>query len=271
MKKIAALLAALLFAAPAQAQNTKAQMTTEINTNFGDNTTGLITPSIARTSFNDMNTSWQQAPRIRTVVATSDTIVLADYGQMVVYNQANPVAVTLPQATTTFATFNVLVKSVGTGLTTITPTISQINGAGSLILAQNQSAWIISDGTNWQLGTLVANDAVAAWTAFTPTFTCGTATFTNNSARRLTMGKTTFIEFDFTITAIGTCATLTTFTLPNTPQSRGNNVGSEVASTNVLVACSHVAGNATVNCVKQAAAVFLVNDRVVVSGVYENQ
>ena len=44
MKKIAALLAALLFAAPAQAQNTKAQMTTEINTNFGDNTTGLITP-----------------------------------------------------------------------------------------------------------------------------------------------------------------------------------------------------------------------------------
>jgi hypothetical protein len=48
---------------PAFAQNTKAQMTTEIGVNLPDNTTGLITPLGLRTTTTDMVNSWQQAPR----------------------------------------------------------------------------------------------------------------------------------------------------------------------------------------------------------------
>jgi hypothetical protein len=495
------LLAALLVLEPvcAFAQNTKAQMTTEINTNFPDNTTGLITPAITRTTTNDMNTAWQQAPRIRTVLATTDTILLADYGQMVVYNQVNPVAVTLPQATTTFATFNFLAKNIGTGLVTITPTTSTINGAATMTLQTGQIAWIMSDGTNYQVhvspflagqslslagnqaftgngsfilgvygpvqvpsssvsaavlsmqfttsgdrgqtsyqgffdqsnttagqggnwyagsflssttstwtpaasgisgpiglqaggsttrggfafgmnpycqvltlaatscvgteididsrvngtvnkiglqvvdlntstgtgatintavligamsgaalfangfqiipgngvfpitaggtafqvsgGTLTnAFDAsgatvtgcnfnmaagcldpvLTAWTAFTPSAACGTATITS-TGRRKTLGKTTFVEIDFTITALGTCTNVMTYTMPTTPQARGALVGSETANSNVIVSCSYVAGNATSNCIKNAAANFAVNDRVSAQGVYENQ
>src|SRR5215831_4223789 len=42
----------------AQSQKTKTQMNTEINTNFPDNTTGLITPLITRTTTQDMVASW---------------------------------------------------------------------------------------------------------------------------------------------------------------------------------------------------------------------
>lgn len=59
MKKlIAGLAIALLLASPAYAQKTKAQLTTEVNANFPDNTTGLITPAIQRTTLIDMINSW---------------------------------------------------------------------------------------------------------------------------------------------------------------------------------------------------------------------
>jgi hypothetical protein len=133
-------------------QNTKAQMNTEINTNMPDNTTGAITPAIARTTFSDMNASWQQAPQLRFVVSTTDTIALADYGHVVSYSSASPVTVTLPQATGSFSTFNVFLKNVSSGLVSVVPTTSTINGANSIPLAQNQGVWVISDGTNYQLG-----------------------------------------------------------------------------------------------------------------------
>ncbi|HEX8838205.1 MAG TPA: hypothetical protein VF748_14785 [Candidatus Acidoferrum sp.] len=59
MRKFAlALLALALLASPAHAQKTKANMTTEINTNLPDNTTGLITPAILRSTLIDMVNSW---------------------------------------------------------------------------------------------------------------------------------------------------------------------------------------------------------------------
>jgi len=154
MKKLALLLAALLFAAPAQAQQTKANMTTEINTNFPDNTTGLITPAIQRTTTIDMTNSWQQAPQVRNVTAASDTIVLADYGHMIIYNNAGGVAVSIAQATTSFATFNVYLKNLGVGNVVITPTISTINGAASIVVGTNEGLWIVSDGTNYVIANL---------------------------------------------------------------------------------------------------------------------
>lgn len=149
MRKIALLLAALLFAAPAQAQQTKAAMTTEINTNFLDNTTGLITPAITRTTTIDMTNSWQQATQTRTITAASDTIVVGDYGHLLTYNNAGGVAVSIAQATGSFSTYNVWIKNIGAGNVTITPTISTINGAASIVVGLNEGLWIISDGTNY--------------------------------------------------------------------------------------------------------------------------
>lgn len=111
-----------------------------------------------------------------------------------------------------------------------------------------------------------------AWTAFTPSFSCGTATITNNSARRKTLGKTTYIELDFTITAIGTCTVQVSVNLPNTGNSSALMSGVEVANTGVLVGCRLTGGGGTtLGCIKNLNAVFVVNDRVFASGVYENQ
>jgi hypothetical protein len=110
-----------------------------------------------------------------------------------------------------------------------------------------------------------------AWTAFTPTPTCGTATFTTNSARSKTLGKITFVEFDYTITAIGTCTIVATFTLPNTAQSPGLIPGRELVNLNTFTGCRVSSASATANCVKTGNVVYAVNDQIVGSGVYENQ
>src|SRR5207248_123224 len=60
------------------------------------------------------------------------------------------------------------------------------------------------------------NDTGTAPGAFTPSLTCGTATFTVNSAKSKKLAnKVTFIELDFTITAIGTCTSPVLWTMPS--------------------------------------------------------
>lgn len=69
---------------------------------------------------------------------------------MVTFNNVAAVAVTLPQAASTFSTFNFYTKNVGAGTATITPQGgSTICGSATLALATNTIAWIISDGTNY--------------------------------------------------------------------------------------------------------------------------
>lgn len=55
---IAVSLSLVTFAVPAQAQKTKAALTTEINANFADNTTGLITATLLRTTVLDIVASY---------------------------------------------------------------------------------------------------------------------------------------------------------------------------------------------------------------------
>src|SRR5262245_30465575 len=131
-------------------RQTKAAMGTEIATDAPDNTTGFITPALLRTMLLDEVDSYQQSPIVRSNTSTSDTIATTDYGNLVTYNNAGAVAVTLPQATGSFATFNVFVKNLGVGTVTITPTTSTINGAATFTVAQNKAAWIVSDGANYQ-------------------------------------------------------------------------------------------------------------------------
>jgi hypothetical protein len=131
-------------------RQTKTNMNTEVGTNFPDNTVGAITPAIARTTYGDFVDSWQQSPVINAQSGTSYSFTVNDYGNLVTFNNGSAVAVTLPQATGSFAVWNAFVKNLGVGTVTITPTTSTINGAANITVATNKSLWIVSDGTNYQ-------------------------------------------------------------------------------------------------------------------------
>ncbi len=156
---IAALLATGL-ASGALAQGTakpKSSLNAEIASQFADQSAGAITPSVLRTVTQDMVASWQQGAGVNAQVGITYTVVgdtsgFSDNGKVVTFNNASPVAVTLPGAGAAgFNPFSFYALDVGSGAVTITPSIGTINGAGSLVLAQNQSVLIVSDGTNWQV------------------------------------------------------------------------------------------------------------------------
>jgi hypothetical protein len=120
-------------------------------------------------------------------------------------------------------------------------------------------------------GNLLANNITTAWTAFTPTFTCASGTWTNNSARFKTIGKTTFAEIDATLGAAAcTGAGGMTFALPNTANSTGSINGTE-ANSHLTVSCQFTNGSATATCFQNSGTVFAATARVLASGVYENQ
>lgn len=66
---------------------------------------------------------------------------------------------------------------------------------------------------------LAVGGVATSWTAYTPTVTAGSGTFTTASAtgRFLTIGKLTFVQITVTITTNGTAASTVRATLPNTP------------------------------------------------------
>lgn len=82
---------------------------------------------------------------------TTYTIVTGDRGKLLTLSNAGAIAVTLPQAGASFPDgWYVDVKCIGAGTATITPTTSTIDGAASAALSTNQSARIVSDGTNYR-------------------------------------------------------------------------------------------------------------------------
>lgn len=131
---------------------TKAQLYAEIDTNYPDNTSGLITPAIQRTTEKDTIDSWQQAPSVNAQIGSAYTITVADFGKLVTFNSAVPVGVILPQATGAFSVFNVTLANIGAGTVTVTPTTSTIGGVASIQLVTRQVQTIVSDGVNYQLG-----------------------------------------------------------------------------------------------------------------------
>jgi Chaperone of endosialidase len=202
---------------PAHAQKTKAQLNTEITTNFPDNTVGLITPAIARTTFIDFLNSWQQFSGVNAQTGVSYTVVVGDYGQLVTLNNVGAVAVTLPQATGSFSTFNTYVRNLGAGAVTITPTISTIDGNATLVLSQNQAAWIVSDGANYKTwfnstSTVVACAGLPALTGDVTTSAGSCATSYNNVVGPAKGGTGVANNAASTITISGNFATTFTVT-----------------------------------------------------------
>ncbi len=82
---------------------------------------------------------------------TTYTILAADKGKLVTFSNGSPVAVTLPIASSFTSPFWFYTENKGAGAATITPTTSTINGASTLVLAQNQGVLVVSDGTNYQI------------------------------------------------------------------------------------------------------------------------
>jgi hypothetical protein len=100
---------------------------------------------------------------------TTYTIIASDDTKIVTFSNADPVAVTLPQAGTVGFEDKMffMVKNIGSGTVTITPTTSTIDSDVSLALTTGQSATIISDGTNYtSTGTFVVSEADTLDTVF---------------------------------------------------------------------------------------------------------
>ena len=81
---------------------------------------------------------------------TSYTIVTADLSKLVTFSNSSAMAVTLPQAGASFPNgWFVHVQNRGSGIVTITPTTSTVDGNATLTLWPEQGALIASDGTNY--------------------------------------------------------------------------------------------------------------------------
>lgn len=99
--------------------------------------------------------AWQKVAKdlvtVNAQVGTSYTIVAADRGKLITFNNAAAIAVTLPVATgagfpTGWSTF---ISNLGAGTVTLTPTTSTIDSAASLTLSTNGGILLVSDGTNY--------------------------------------------------------------------------------------------------------------------------
>lgn len=88
-------------------------------------------------------------PRANTL--TTDTILASDRNGYVSESNGSTVAVTLPQSSSTGFTINFafVIKNIGAGLVTITPTVSTIDGVASVTIPSQTGRFIYSDNTNY--------------------------------------------------------------------------------------------------------------------------
>lgn len=94
---------------------------------------------------------------INAQTGTTYTVLSSDACKLVTFSNGSAVAVTLPQATGSFAAgFAFDVQNKGAGAVTITPTTSTINGSATLVVNQNTGCSIVSDGTNYQVASCTA-------------------------------------------------------------------------------------------------------------------
>lgn len=243
--KLIALAFLLLLPVTAHAQGTskaKGVLNTEISTSFPDNMAGAITPAIMRNTLNDLIASWQQYIAFNTQLGTSYNILGSDYGQIVSFNNANPVTAVAPQPTGSLSIFNFYVTNLGAGTVTLTATGGTINGLASFTIPTNQSYWFVSDqtGTNYRSFALAAAAAAgfntqiqfnsggnfgasANLTWVNPTLTIGLA---NTSTGILAMNGGASGTVTITPQAVAGSPTLT---LPNTTGTLASTVSSPLA------------------------------------------
>lgn len=128
---------------------------------------------------------------------TTYTIAATDNGKTVTFSNAAAVAVTLPQAGTAgFAAgyhFFAEDLTTSTGLVTVTPTTSTINGASTLAIRPGRGLIIVSDGTNYQIvqGDFRSIAELTVTTAQSPTVADCQKAYIVTSAATITLPLTT--------------------------------------------------------------------------------
>ncbi len=86
--------------------------------------------------------------------ATTYTVADVDRNKLVTFSNTSAVAVTLPQAGASalfLSGWYAWFRNINTGLVTITPTTSTIDGAATFTLGKSQDIMVVSDGTNYSV------------------------------------------------------------------------------------------------------------------------
>ena len=122
--------------------------------------------------------SYTNQTLVNAQTGTSYTVLSSDCGKFVTFSNAASQAVTLPQATGSFASGYIWYASnLGAGTVTITPTTSTINALSTLTLTTGQGAMIVSDGTNYQI--LIGKSSSSSGTVTSVGFTGGLISVAN--------------------------------------------------------------------------------------------
>jgi hypothetical protein len=127
----------------------------------------------------------QLSQAVNAQTGTTYTVVSGDCGKLITTSNASAIAVTLPQATTTFGSgFVFNIQNLGAGTVTITPTTSTINGASTFALTSGTGAMVFSDGANWQVQTGKGSATLYTYNAVTfsatPAYSFGSGATTTN-------------------------------------------------------------------------------------------
>lgn len=136
------------------------------------NGTNIYLTTVANTS------AGAAAYTVRSVSASTDTLLNADCGNGVVYtNTAVTVAIGLPQAGASSQFLNgckIDIINGGAGILKVTATTSTFiqDGYANFLLAPRQSGYVVSDGTNYSR--IFGNAAVIAKLGASDTLTCST-------------------------------------------------------------------------------------------------
>ena len=125
---------------------------------------------------------------------TSEAILDADCGDVVIFNNAAAIAATIAQAGTAgdfAAGWFVILYNFGAGTVTLTPTVSSIDGGSPLTLLTGQSTILSSDATDyWTTGTAIATEAQGVQDVFNLDITTG-ITGANSKANCFKVGNGT--------------------------------------------------------------------------------
>lgn len=245
MKRISLAAAALVavFLCPASAaQKTKAQLTTEINTQLPTNGQGQITAAILRQVLQDMVDSDQQILLVNAQTGTSYTFLAGDQGKLVTFNNASSIAVSLPGATGDFGSgWNAIAQNIGAGTVTITAALGTINGSATLTLAPGQIALIVSAGFNVyravQYGVMVSVTCGAGLSGGTIT-TTGTCSITDTLSASGSAGSSSVVPIITyntrgQLTAV-TTATITAGSISAMPDPSGTGIAVKNTSTTAV-------------------------------------
>jgi hypothetical protein len=139
-------------AAHAPTPSTKQSLLNALTNCFPDQLQGQISPFSTRQCLQDYIVSWDQFPGINQQFNVSTyQLQLTDYGQLILFNNATPVAMSIGAASAGgFYPFSFTVINIGTGAVTITPATGLVAGQANVVLQTGGTGKFVSDGTNWQ-------------------------------------------------------------------------------------------------------------------------